>query len=379
MESKKDFSLFSKARTKQALAHTCKNDKILESTKTTDSTNSTNQTIQNLESKITHPKPCTHPVLVENLESSNCCIERSEISSMESQQDFSCLRTQNDKNLESKAFYESILYFLNLESSNCCIERSEISSMESQQDFSCLRTQNDKNLESKAFYESILYFLREYKTHNNNDLKYIILTNTRDFYLIEAEQYRKFADDKTIIGYFNNCDGKEGVNKTTQKFYDDIKLYRDFYLIEAEQYRKFADDKTIIGYFNNCDGKEGVNKTTQKFYDDIKLYLPTLNATLKFTYFHIQNTPLALLYQALSPQVLLKRKNCIDANTLNQNFYDELLYILGLKEISQNSKVLIQANDIKNTLLDSITKAFQLSPQDDFELYSRLKRDKSKF
>ncbi len=44
-----------------------------------------------------------------------------------------------------------------------------------------------------------------------------------------------------------------------------------------------------------------------------------------------------------------------------------LSYILGLKEISQNSKVLIQANDIKNTLLDSITKAFQLSPQDDFE------------
>ena len=65
--------------------------------------------------------------------------------------------------------------------------------------------------------------------------------------------------------------------------------------------------------------------------------------------------------------MLLKRKSYIDANTLNQSFYDELLYILGLKEISQNSKVLIQANDIKNTLLDSITKAFQLSPQDDFE------------
>ena len=95
--------------------------------------------------------------------------------------------------------------------------------------------------------------------------------------------------------------------------------------------------------------------------------MPSLNSTLKFTHFHIQTTPLPLLYQALSPQVLLKRKSYIDANTLNQSFYDELLYILGLKEISQNSKVLIQANDIKNTLLDSITKAFQLSPQDDFE------------
>ena len=71
IDSIKDFSPFSKARTKQALAHTCKNDKILESTKTTDSINSTNQTIQNLESikfAPLHPAP-TH--LVENLDSKN--------------------------------------------------------------------------------------------------------------------------------------------------------------------------------------------------------------------------------------------------------------------------------------------------------------------
>ena len=274
LESKKDFSLFSKARTKQSLAHTCKNDKILESTKTTDSINSTNQTIQNLDSN-----PCHTEALAEVSKD------------LESKRDFSPM-AQNDKNLESKITHPK----------------------------PCTHPVLVENLESKAFYESILYFLREYITHNNNDIKHIILTNTRDFYLIDAEQYRQFADDKTIIGYFNNCDGKEGVNKTTQKF-----------------------------------------------YDDIKLYLPKLNSTLKFTHFHIQTTPLPLLYQALSPQVLLKRKSYIDANTLNQSFYDELLYILGLKEISQNSKVLIQANDIKNTLLDSITKAFQLSPQDDFE------------
>ena len=69
IDSIKDFSPFSKARTKQAIAHTCKNDKILESTKTTDSINSTNQTIRNLDSikfAPLHPAP-TH--LVENLES----------------------------------------------------------------------------------------------------------------------------------------------------------------------------------------------------------------------------------------------------------------------------------------------------------------------
>lgn len=176
------------------------------------------------------------------------------------------------------------------------------------------------NLECKAFHQSIRYFLCEHITRKNNNIKHIILTNTRDFYLIDAREYLIFAKDKAILRAFDN-------------------------------YKK----------------QQGTDKSADKFDDTLKDYLPSLNSTLKFTHFHIQTTPLPLLYQALSPQVLLKQKNYIDANTLNQNFYDELLYILGLKEISQNSKVLIQANDIKNTLLDSITKAFQLSPQDDFE------------
>nr|WP_233714095.1 TaqI-like C-terminal specificity domain-containing protein [Helicobacter rappini] len=222
MKSKRDFSLFSKAHTKQSLAHTCKNDK-------------------NLDSKITHPKPCTHPVLVENLE-------------------------------------------------------------------------------SKAFYESILYFLREYKTHNNNDIKHIILTNTRDFYLIDAREY----------------------------------------LI-------FAKDKTILKAFDNCDKNQGTDTSTSKFYATLKDYLPSLNSTLKFTHFHIQTTPLPLLYQALSPQVLLKQKNCIDANTLNQSFYDELLYILGLKEIDQKGKILILPTTEQNTLLDSICNKLGLDRDKDFE------------
>ena len=222
LKSKRDFSLFSKAHTKQSLAHTCKNDK-------------------KLDSKITHPKPCTHPDLVENLE-------------------------------------------------------------------------------SKAFYESILYFLREYKTHNNNDIKHIILTNTRDFYLIDAREYLTFAKDKTILKAFDNCDKNQGTDTSTSKF-----------------------------------------------YATLKDYLPSLNSTLKFTHFHIQTTPLPLLYQALSPQILLKRKSYIDANTLNQSFYDELLYILGLKEIDQKGKILILPTTEQNTLLDSICNKLGLDRDKDFE------------
>ena len=176
-------------------------------------------------------------------------------------------------------------------------------------------------LECKAFYESILYFLREYKTHNNNDLKYIILTNTRDFYLIEAREYLTFANDKTILKAFDNCDRKEGTDTSTQKF-----------------------------------------------YATLKDYLPSLDSTLKFTYFDIKKAPKALLYQILSPQVLLKQKAYIDANTLNQDFYDELLYILGLQEVSQNSKILITPTTQPNTLLDSICSKLGLDRENDFEI-----------
>ncbi len=76
--------------------------------------------------------------VLENMESKLCHIKQSEMSkNTESKKDFSpFLETQNEKNIDS---------------SNCCIERSEISSMESQQDISCLHTQNDKNLDSIKF------------------------------------------------------------------------------------------------------------------------------------------------------------------------------------------------------------------------------------
>ena len=125
---------------------------------------SDSEVLENMESKPCHIKqsemsknteskkdfsPFLETQNEKNIDSSNCCIERSEISSMESQQDFSCLRTQNDKNLDSNI---------------CHVERSETSkdlemikeskqdsNIESRKDISCLHTQNDKNLDSIKF------------------------------------------------------------------------------------------------------------------------------------------------------------------------------------------------------------------------------------
>lgn len=65
--------------------------------------------------------------------------------------------------------------------------------------------------------------------------------------------------------------------------------------------------------------------------------------------------------------MLLKHKTHIDSNTLNQNFYNELLYILGLEEKTQNSKVLIEPSKVSNTLLDSLCSALNFQRDKDFE------------
>ena len=184
--------------------------------------------------------------------------------------------------------------------------------------------ENSNNLESKAFYESILYFLREIKTGNNN-ITFIILATAEVFYIIDSKTYlNNFSKNKDIIKAFKNCEENGGTDSSTTKFYEEIKNILP--KIENEIYYLCVDFKNIL---NNEFDKLG------------------------------------LLYSLLSPQVLLKRNTYIDANTLNVEFYNELLYILGLKENKENGK--IEYSDIKNTFYDSISKTFKLDKDNNFE------------
>ena len=158
--------------------------------------------------------------------------------------------------------------------------------------------ENSNNLESKAFYESILYFLREIKTGNNN-ITFIILATAEVFYIIDSKTYlNNFSKNKDIIKAFKNCEENGGTDSSTTKFYEEIKNILP--KIENEIYYLCVDFKNIL---NNEFDKLG------------------------------------FLYILLSPQVLLKRTSYIDANTLNVEFYNELLYILGLKENKENGKI----------------------------------------
>ncbi|EAJ1253827.1 class I SAM-dependent DNA methyltransferase [Campylobacter lari] len=176
--------------------------------------------------------------------------------------------------------------------------------------------QSNQDLSSKAFYESVLYFLRERKGNKNNFIKFIIICTAKDFFIIDAKEYEKL----------------------------------------------FENDKTIIRHYKNCDEKQGTNTKTQEFYDQLSSYLKTLDKNLKYTHFELRDdldeTTLSYIYQILSPQVLLKEKTTQDANALNENFYKELLYILGLKEEGDKSKKII-LSDTPNTLSHAIRQTYK--------------------
>lgn len=173
---------------------------------------------------------------------------------------------------------------------------------------------SSQDLLSKAFCESILYFLRERKNEKNNFIKFIIICNAQDFFIIDAKEFE----------------------------------------------RLFTNDKTINSYFKNCDKRQGTSTKTQEFYEQTNAYLSTLDQSIDYAYFkldqNLDDEMLSYVYQILSPQILLRQKQNYDANILNKKFYEELLYILGLQE---NDKKNIILSSTPNTLSYAIKETYK--------------------
>ncbi|GAA9040360.1 hypothetical protein Taitung222_05480 [Helicobacter pylori] len=167
---------------------------------------------------------------------------------------------------------------------------------------------------SKAFCQMIFYFLKEIE--NNNSLKHAIICNAHEFFLFDC---------KDLLNLFQN-------------------------------------DKKIKELHKNCSKKEGTDPTTKRFYSDLEEYLKKdFKGELRYTHFNLNSDDpkeLPLIYQVLSHEVLLKQKKTLDANTLNKDFYEELLYILGLEEQNEKGKILIKPSRTKNSLSDALKKEY---------------------
>ncbi|WP_120824868.1 DUF7149 domain-containing protein [Helicobacter pylori] len=185
---------------------------------------------------------------------------------------------------------------------------------------------NRENPLSKAFCQMVLYFLEEIEKEKNNSLKHAIICNAHEFFLFDCKDLLFLNEDKRIKDFYKKCVKKEGTDPSKPKFYKDLEqfLQEDF------------QGKLPYTYFNlNDDFKE-----------------------------------LLLIYQVLSQEVLLKQKRTLDANTLNKDFYEELLYILGLEEQNDKGKILIKPSRTENSL--SAALKYSYTNLDDEEVMALL-------
>ncbi|WP_425250927.1 DUF7149 domain-containing protein, partial [Helicobacter pylori] len=186
---------------------------------------------------------------------------------------------------------------------------------------------NKENPLSKAFCQMALYFLEERKKEKNNSLKHTIICNAHEFFLFDCKDLLFLKDDKRIKDFHKKCAKKEGTDHKTKRFYSDL-----------EEYLK----------------------------KDFK-------GELRYTHFNLSSydpKELPLIYQVLSREVLLKQRKTLDANTLNKDFYEELLYILGLEEQNDKGKILIKPSRTQNSLSGALKE--QYNNLDDEEVMALL-------
>ncbi|GAA8433401.1 class I SAM-dependent DNA methyltransferase [Helicobacter pylori] len=166
---------------------------------------------------------------------------------------------------------------------------------------------------SKAFCQMVLYFLE--KIEKNNSLKHTIICNVHEYFLFDCKDLLFLKDNKQIKKLYDNYAQKEGTDSSKRKFYDDLESH-------------------LQGDFQG---------------------------ELRYTYFNLNDDfkELPLIYQVLSQEVLLKQKKTLDANTLNKDFYEELLYILGLEEQNEKGKTLIKPSRTQNSLSDALKKQYK--------------------
>ena len=196
------------------------------------------------------------------------------------------------------------------------------------------------NFNCKSLHQAILYYFRERKENHNDSIKFVIITNFYRFYIFKASEFQRlFGANKIFNELYESFTDKTSLfsendkKARTQAFYNEceIKLTSPKYLNSIAKNDLF-DKLSLKGF---CLDLEPLIKIG-------KIALKVLVSALKL--FHKD-----FLFGEFNPN---------DANTLNQAFYDELLYILGLCEQKDGKKTLIKPSkeslDDKGTFYNAI-------------------------
>ncbi|EAH8200898.1 Eco57I restriction-modification methylase domain-containing protein [Campylobacter lari] len=183
---------------------------------------------------------------------------------------------------------------------------------------------------SKALHEAILYYFRN--REHSFSLKFIIITDFYKFYIFKASEFEEL--------FYKNTSFK--------KLFEEFQSPNSLFKGNTDEFYKEAS-KLI----------ENSKESLKGFFIDLAFLKDKQKSNFK---------NLASIFKTFHRDFLLNEFSPNDANSLNNAFYKELLYILGLSESKQLSKFIItqseQSKQTQGTLYHLIASKL---PKQDFE------------
>lgn len=155
-------------------------------------------------------------------------------------------------------------------------------------------------LNCKALHELILYYIREEEYQHNTKIKHLIITNCYEWFVFDKTCfYRLFLANKRFAKEVIDADHENTTDyvyeQVIRKKVEEVKHKLKYTYFDLSDYKDKLNDDTII--------------TSRKFIS---------------------------IYKLLSPIHLLKLPFQNDHNALNRAFYNELLYIMGVEEVTDD-------------------------------------------
>ena len=187
---------------------------------------------------------------------------------------------------------------------------------------------DNEDVNKKALQEAIWYFYNQDSKEISYNIKNVVITDTEHLFFFNPKQFCNKDLERICLQFRNN-----------QVAYTDTKTLYD-------QIGAKIKEKCISFDYAEFDLIQYKSKILNNSFNDNDL------RQLKY------------LYKALHPDFLLREYSPKDSNELNSKFYNELLYILGLKEEGKNQKKIV-ASDTKGTLRDRIAYDLNCNRFDD--------------
>ena len=186
-------------------------------------------------------------------------------------------------------------------------------------------------LNCKALHELILYYIREEEINHNTKIKHLIITNCLEWFVFDkACFYRFFLANKKFKNEVLEADRENTTDyvyeKVIRRKVEEVKYKLKYTYFDLSDYKGKLDDDTIL--------------TTRKFIS---------------------------IYKLLSPTHLLKLPFQNDHNALNRGFYNELLYIMGVEEVTDDKMKKIKRLKTKRQPYSLVEQA--ISHLDGYDLY----------